>query len=187
VSNTRNAILLLVALLVAITSWFSRQQKSDDDATLATERGPDAYADDVTIRVMSPAGRPVYHLLAKHIAWFPQSEQLALRQPRLEVTRPDGTRWQITAEHGRTGRAGDPVTLTGEVIIHRLASNTQNPMEIRTADVTVLSDARMALTDHTARVTGPGYQFEAEGLTADFGQNRLELRSRVRGQLDGRS
>jgi LPS export ABC transporter protein LptC len=187
VSNTRNAILLLMALLVAVTSWFSRQQESADDAIPVTERGPDAYADDVTIRVMNPAGRPVYHLRATHIAWFSRSDQLALRQPRLEVTRPDGTHWQVTAEHGRSGRAGDPVSLTGDVIIQRFASDTQNQIEIRTADVTVMADARMALTEHAARVTGPGYQFEAEGLTADFGQNRLELRSRVRGQLDGRS
>jgi len=186
VSNARTAILLLVALLVVATSWFSRQQGSSFDLTVFTERGPDAYADDVSIRVMDVDGLPVYRLRAAHIAWYPDNDQLALRQPQLDMTRPDGARWQLTAEQGRTGRAGDPISLTGEVIIQRLASDSQKPLKITTTDVTVLADARMALTEHAAEVIGPGYHFESQGLSADFSENRLELRSQVRGNIDGK-
>ena len=186
-SNARTVILLLVALLVVATSWFSRQQGSPGDSAVFTERGPDAYADDVTIRVMDADGQPVYRLRAAHIAWYPDNDQLALRQPQLDVTRPDGARWQLTAEQGRTGRAGDPISLTGEVIIQRLASDSQNPLKITTSDVTVLADARMALTESAAQVSGPGYRFESQGLSADFSENRLELRSQVRGNIDGKS
>ena len=179
--------MLLVLLLVVATSWFSRRQETATDTTLVTERGPDAYADDVTIRVMNSAGQPAYHLRATHIAWYPDSDQLALHQPRLDVTRPDGTLWQLTAEQGRTGSAGDPVWLSGEVVIQRLASESQKPLKITTADVTVRPDARTAQTEQAARVDGANYRLEAQGLTADFGDNRLELHSQVRGKIDGSS
>jgi LPS export ABC transporter protein LptC len=187
VSNTGKAILLLVLLLVAATSWFSRQQDSTGGLTPVAGRGPDAYADDVTIQVMDASGQPVYHLRAAHVAWYPESDQLALRLPRLDVTRPDGTHWELTAENGLTGRAGDPMSLTGEVIIQRLASNSKKPLKITTADVTVMSDARVAMTERDARVDGPGYRFESRGLSADLNTSRLELRSRVKGRIDGRS
>lgn len=185
-SNARKATLLLVLLLVIATSWFSRRQDAGVDPALVAARGPDAYADDVTIRVMDASGQPVYHLRATHVAWYPESDQLALRQPQLDLTRPDGARWELTAENGLTGRAGDPVALIGEVIIQRVASDSQKPLKITTADVTVMADARVALTERPARVDGTGYRFESRGLSADFSDNRLELRSQVRGQIDGR-
>lgn len=186
-SNVRRFMLLLVTLLVVATTWVSRRQDAGQEAAVITERGPDAYADDVTVSVMGATGQPAYRLRAEHVAWYPDSDQLALRLPRLDVTRPDGTRWELSAENGRTGRIGDPVSLIGTVTIQRLVSDTQKPLKITTADVTVMADARLALTEQPARVEGSGYQFESRGLTADFGENRLELRDQVRGRIDGRS
>jgi LPS export ABC transporter protein LptC len=187
VNSNQKAILLLVVLLVIATSWFFRKQESAGETAAVAGHGPDAYADNVTIRVMDTAGKPVYRLRAGHIAWYPDSNRLTLTKPQLDVTRPDGVRWRLNADQGRTGRTADPIWLDGNVIIHRLASSSQNPLKIMTADVMVRPDARLALTQQAARVIGTGYQIEAQGLTADFGDNRLELRSRVRGRIDGQS
>lgn len=186
-SRTRTLLLILLLVTVAATTWFSHRQDTARDSLPGTARGPDAWADDVTLSVLDASGRPVYHLSATHVAWFPDSDELALDTPRLDVTRPDGTRWQLSAEHGRTGRAADPVHLTGEVIIHRLEEPSRKPLKITTTDVTVLPDARMAVTEQDARIDGPGYAFDARGLSADLTSNRLELRSQVRGHIDGRS
>jgi len=185
VSNHQKAILLLVLLLVVATSWFFRRQDGISDMAAVTENGPDAYADAVTIRVMNTAGKPVYHMRAERMAWYPDADRLTLKHPQLDVTRPDGARWRLNAEQGRTGRAGDPIWLTGEVIIERLASALQNPLKIVTSDVMVKPDARMAETAQAARVDGTGYRFDTQGLTADFSANRLELHSQVRGNIDG--
>lgn len=183
----QKVILLLVLLLVVATSWFFRKQESTGETAAITDSGPDAYADNVAIRVMDAAGRPAYQLHTEHLAWYPKSDQLALTRPQLDISHTDGTRWRVNAEHGRTGSAGDPVWLTGEVIIQRITSASQKPLKITTSDVTVRPDARLAQTQQAARVTGPGYRFEAQGLTADFGDNRLELHSQVRGSIDGNS
>ena len=180
-------MLLLVLLLVVATSWFFRKQESTTQTAGIPDRGPDAYANSVSIRVMNAAGQPVYHLHAAHLAWYTGSDQLALRAPQLEVTRADGSHWQLNAEQGRAGSAGDAVWLSGEVIIHRLASDSQNSLRITTADVTVKPDARLAETQQPAQVEGTGFRFETRGLTADFSDNRLELHSQVRGQIDGAS
>lgn len=186
-NGNQKGILLLVVLLVVLTSWFFRNQESASETAASSARGPDAYADKVTIRVMNAAGRPAFRLHAEHIAWYQDSDRLTLAHPQVDVTRPDGARWQLNADEGRAGRAGEPIFLSGDVVIHRLESSSQNPLKIMTTDVTVRPDARLALTDQAARVIGTGYQFEAQGLTADFGDNRLELHSRVRGRIDGRS
>lgn len=186
-SRTRTLLLLLLLVTVVATTWLSRRQDVTRDLLPEEARGPDAWADDVTLQVLDGSGRPVYHLVAEHVAWYPDNDQLALRAPRLDVTRPDGTRWQLTAEHGRTGRAADPVLLAGNVTIQRLASPSQKPLKITTTDVTVLPDARMAMTEQDARIDGAGYVLDARGLAADLINNRLELRSQVRGHIDGRS
>jgi lipopolysaccharide export system protein LptC len=185
VKNGQKVLLLLVLMLVAATSWFFRDQEGAGDTAAVTGGGPDAYADDVTIRVMNAAGRPVYHLRAEHMAWFPNGDQLTLRRPQLDVTRDDGTLWVLTAEQGRTGSASDPILLTGEVIIQRVASASQNPLKITTSDVTIKPDVRLAETGRPARIDGTGFRFETQGLTADFIDNRLELHSQVRGHIDG--
>jgi len=187
VNYNQKAILLLVLLLVVATSWFFRKQESIGETAAVTHSGPDAYADNVAIRVMDAAGRPAYHLRTEHLAWYPKSDQLSMTRPQLEVMHSDGTQWRLDAEHGRTGSAGDPVWLTGEVIIQRITSASQKPLKITTSDVTVRPDARQAQTQQAAQVTGPGYRFEAKGLTADFHDNRLELHSQVRGSIDGNS
>lgn len=186
-SSVRKLILLLVAVLVIATTWLTRQQDAGDETAVRTDRGPDAYADDVRIQVMDTNGLPAYHLRAEHIAWYPDNDQLALQRPRLDVHRPDGAHWELRAEQGLTGRAGDPVSLTGTVIIQKVAANSGSALKITTADVTVMSDARLALTEAPALVEGAGYRFEATGLTADFRENRLELRSQVRGRIDAHS
>lgn len=185
--STNQKVIVLILLLVMASSWFFRKQEFTDNSVAITAGGPDAYADNVTIRVMDAAGNPVYHLRAAHIAWYQNSDQLALRQPQLDVTRPDGSLWQLNAEQGRTGSAGDPVSLSGEVIIQRLATTTQNLLKITTADVTVRPDARTAHTEQAARIESAGYHFETQGLTANFINNRLELHSQVRGHIDGSS
>ncbi len=186
-SNPQKVILLLVLLLVIATGWFFRRQESASDTAAIADNGPDAYAEAVTIRVMNAAGKPVYHMHAERMAWYPNTDQLTLKRPQLEVTRPDGTVWRLNADQGRTGRAGDPVWLTGEVIIQRVASASQNQLKIVTSDVKVKPDARMAETVQAAHVDGTGYRFDTQGLTADFGDNRLELHSQVRGHLDASS
>lgn len=185
-SHAGKAILVLVGLLVVATGWLSRQQDSGEALLPVTDRGPDAYADEVTIRVMDENGQPVYHLRADHLAWYPESDQLELRQPVLDVARPDGTNWQLTAERGRTGRAGDPVDLLGQVTIDRLASASRKPLKITTSDVTVMADARQARTDRAARIEGPGYHIETQGLAADLDASKLELQSQVKGRIDGK-
>jgi lipopolysaccharide export system protein LptC len=180
-------LLILLLVTVAATTWLARRQDVSRDLLPEAARGPDAWADDVSLRVLDTTGRPAYNLTAAHVAWYPGDDQLALRAPRLDVTRPDGTRWQLTAEHGRTSRARDPVSLIGIVTIQRLADSSQKPLTITTADVTVLPNARMAVTEAEARIDGQGYAIDTRGLTADLANNRLELRSQVRGRFDGRS
>lgn len=178
------ALAALLALLVIASSWFSREQERLTTPLVAQQPGPDAFAENINLEIMDRAGHPLYHLRAANMEYYQDEDRLQLTGPLLDVTRSNGTHWQLSAEGGRTDSSGDPVWLQGKVEIHRLASDSSKPLEILAEDLLVQPAAALAETDHAASITGNGYQLETVGLDADFGNNRLKLRSRVRGQLN---
>jgi LPS export ABC transporter protein LptC len=171
-------------LLVIASSWFFREQERLPLPLAVQQPGPDAFAENIFLEIMDETGHPLYRLHAANMEYYPDEDRLQLHRPMLDVTRPDTPHWQISAEDGRTSASGEPVWLLGKVSIQRLASALYKPLRIQTKDVLVQPAAALAETEHAASITGSGFQLEAIGLDADFGNNRLKLHSRVTGRFD---
>ncbi len=178
------AVAAMLVLLVIASSWFSRQQDRLPLPLILQPSGPDAFAENINLVIMDKTGHPLYRLRAADMEYYPEDDRLQLHRPLLDVTQVNGTHWQVSAESGRTAASGEPLWLLGKVNIHRLASDSSKPLEIRTENVLVQPGAALAETDSAASITGSGFQIEAVGFSADFRNSRLELRSRVRGELN---
>ena len=147
--------------------------------------GRDAYMDDVSLRIMNTDGVPVYDMTAGHMTHYSGSDHLELENPLLNITRPDGSVWHVSAERGVSTANGAQVWLRGAVDILRLADDTRGAIHITSTDVLVRPAEEQAETDSSALIITDSYRVEAVGLKADFKTNRLELRSRVRGRING--
>ncbi len=181
------AVAAMLVLLVLASSWFIREQERLPLPFVEQQSGPDAFAENIILEIMDQTGHPLYLLHATIMEYYPDEDRLQLQRPQLDVTPANGTRWQLSAENGHTGASGEPVWLTGKVNIQRLASGSYRPLQILTEDILVQPSAALAETENKASITGSGFRLEAVGLSADLRNNRLELRSRVRGQLNGAS
>ena len=177
----------ILALLVITSSWFSRQQERLPLTLVAQQPGPDAFAENINLEIMDQTGHPLYRLRAASMEYYPKEDRLQLRLPLLDVTHVNGAHWQLSAENGRTSASGEPVWLTGNVYIQRLASDSSSSLQILSEDILVQPAAALAETDNAASIIGSGFRIEAVGLRADFRNSRLELRSQVRGQLNDAS
>ncbi len=178
---------LVLVLLVYASNQLFRRQESRIATEITGQPAPDAFAENIQLDIMNTDGKRVYQLQASTVEYYPATDRLQLQKPRLEMLRDNGSHWLLHAESGYTGRGGDPVWLTGRVTIQQLDAKSGNPMRIETRDVQVMPGARLAETTQAASITGNGYRLESNGLRANLGNNRLELHSQVRGQLNGAS
>jgi LPS export ABC transporter protein LptC len=77
--------------------------------------------------------------------------------------------------------------LLGAVDIKRLPTATSSPVHIVTSDLQVKPEQELAETEQAATITSDQFRVEGIGITADFRNDTMELRSSVRGSYDGSS
>jgi lipopolysaccharide export system protein LptC len=147
--------------------------------------GPDAWAENMTLRVLDSNGKTAYKITAEHMVHYPETDRLELTKPLINITRQDGTVWQISAERGKSTASGDLVWLRGAVDIERQFGNVHGSLHIAASDVLVKPAEKMAETENIVLISTDSYRFEAIGLKADFRTNHLELHSSVRGKING--
>jgi LPS export ABC transporter protein LptC len=183
--NTRLTITALVLLLIAGVVVVLNQQEYVPGDTAAVDDRPDTFVEDMTLSVMNGDGRAVYRLTAGSMSHYAGTDLLELRNPLVDITRPDGSQWQITAARGEAATSGEHVWLPGAVDLRRAADSRHGAMHIAASDVLVRPGEKVAETDRKAIISTDSFRVEAVGLKADFLNNRLELQSRVRGRING--
>jgi LPS export ABC transporter protein LptC len=178
---TRQTPLLILLLLVVAAGWFLNKPKTADPDSVVRKQGSDMFADHVEVTIMDASGQPAYHIMADHLSHSPDTERFDLTRPVIEVNRPRGDDWNISSERGQMADKGDKLWFLGEVNIHRQGGS---PLHIKTSDLLVQPDEGLAETDNAVAVSSAQYKINAIGLKADFRNNLLEFRSRVRGTIN---
>jgi lipopolysaccharide export system protein LptC len=115
---------------------------------------------------------------------FPYDDHSDLKAPFMQVFSQRQAIWDVRAENGRVADKGDTVWLLGRTVINRPQRAEQQAINVVTSDVLVKPQADTAETDSTAVITSGRYRIEGIGMLANFRENRLYLRSRVRGRID---
>jgi len=181
--NTRQTLLFILLLVVIIGSgWFLDGQHAGLQELSVSRTGPDAFVRGMHLDVLDTSGRLRYRVTADHTTHYPDSDQLQLQRPLIDLQQRNGNTWRISAETGEAADSGDLIRLLGGVEIRR--SGVSGPLQVRTRDLLVKPQQAYAVTHSAARITAPGIQVDAVGLEADLNDNTLELHNRVRGKID---
>ncbi len=175
---------LLLCLFAGVVVVVNQQEYVPGDTSAGSD-GPDAFVEDMTLSVMNEDGQAVYRLTAGSMSHHPGTDLLELHDPLVNITRPDGSQWQITAARGEAATSGERVWLPGAVDLRRTADNRHGAMHISASDVLVWPVEKVAETTRKAVIITDSFRIEAVGLKADLRNNRLELQSRVRGRING--
>jgi lipopolysaccharide export system protein LptC len=187
VNGKQFALYGLLLLILAGSGWYLLEKDSDQLRTSASATGPDAFIEDMDLKVMDEQGRLEYRVKARRMVHFPSDERFDLEQPDIRIMQGNGDNWYIRSERGEATEAADIIWLLGAVDISRPQTTASSRLHIVTSDLLVRPDDEIAETENEATISSDLFRVNAIGMKADFRNDTLELRSRVRGQYDGSS
>jgi lipopolysaccharide export system protein LptC len=183
--NTRQIALLTVLLAsVLATGWLLWNQGAITVRQGTATHGPDLFVENMDLRVTGKDGRVHYHLQADSMLHVPQDDRFDLQQPVFRTIQGEHGQWQVRSSRGSVSADGDTVWLRDQVEIRRLADPDKRQLEIATSELLVRPGEQTATTGQAVVITSDAFRVESVGMDADFGNNRLNLRSRVRGRFD---
>lgn len=179
--NWRSLTGLLLLLALAAVTWWLLSGENDIQPHDAeqTAKTPDYYFNDATITRLGKDGEPRLMLHAERIEHYPQPEHLTFKTITLHHTADDGTRWQVTAQHGAMPEGGKIITLRGDVHIERLQVKPR--LTVDTDELTLNTKTNKAMTDKSVIIRQGVNQISGTGLTLWLNDSRIEIHSDVRG------
>jgi lipopolysaccharide export system protein LptC len=179
-------ILLFGILLVVagVTGWLMQEQGFLTGMPPPSVHGPDLFVDDMDLKVIGKDGGVHYHLKASRMEHYPFDSHSDLTTPFVQVLSEGHTLWDAHSERGRVADEGDTVWLLGKAVIDRPADATHQAINVVTSDLLVKPREDTAETSAKAVITSGKYRIEGVGMLANFRENRVDLRSRVRGSND---
>ncbi|MEN8204832.1 MAG: LPS export ABC transporter periplasmic protein LptC [Pseudomonadota bacterium] len=177
----------LLLCLLAGSGWFLFQQEISMQRETASTTGPDAFVEDMDLKVMNEQGQLEYRVKARRMTHYPNDKRFHLEQPDISILQSNGDTWHIKSEHGESTEDADIIWLLGAVDIKRLTSANSDPLHIVTSDLLVKPEDEIAETDNESTISSGLFRVNAVGMKADFSKDTLELRSRVRGRYDASS
>ncbi|MEW5756739.1 MAG: LPS export ABC transporter periplasmic protein LptC [Pseudomonadota bacterium] len=178
----RRALVFLLLLLLVMMSWWLRKTPT---IVLGEEAAPVAELPDYIIkrfelRVLDQSGALRHQLGAQQMEHYPRSDTVTLTAPRISLHRDAAELWVIEAQRGRLDNKQQLAWLEGEVGIYRMDQDGGSDMEVRTAELQLNLQDKVARTDQPvyAQQAGVG-KASAASLRLDLRDDRLELTKQV--------
>lgn len=183
--NNRQTLLTTLLLVCAVLSgWHVLKEDTLAERPDVSTLGSDVYVENMDMQLVNEHGRLQYRVLAERMEHFPYDGHAELVRPVLHVFKNDQPTWQIESEQGEVSSGYTTVRLLGQVEIRRLEGSGSRPLSIVTSDLLIKPQEKTATTENTTVIQSGRYRLESVGLQADFTNNQLELKSRVRGRID---
>jgi len=182
--NTRFLLITGLVFSVILSGWLQYQQDTLTSRRVISSHGPDLFVDNMDLKLVNADGNLHYHVTADRLEHYPHDDSAELTRPVMHVFTANRPTWEIQSDSGRISSGNETVWLLGAVEIRRLATPATRPLAIFTRDLQVKPDVQTAETVNMARIQSDRFEVEATGLHADLRNNRLELKSRVRGRFD---
>ncbi|HEY0720382.1 MAG TPA: LPS export ABC transporter periplasmic protein LptC [Gammaproteobacteria bacterium] len=176
-SRSTLILIMVIALLAALSSWLSREQEEAEPVAERPQRHiPDYYIAGFNAAAYSADGIPRHRLSADRMTHFTDDGTTQLVHPQLAFIDERGETWQLDAGRGEVDSKGETLLLSDSVNIRRVGE-AANTIEFKTGELTVHPTQQFATTHTPVTITAPGSQIEAAGLDAYFAEERLVLHS----------
>lgn len=181
----RLGVLGLIIAAVSALWWLDtlRAPEERPEVPAAERHEPDHYFTGFRLRAHDGVGAPRYLLDGRRLVRYADDGSGEVSAPRLRYSPPGAPPWNITGERGTLAADGGRVDIDGDVVMTR-APGGRDAVTIRTARMTVFTDAGRAQTDRPVTVDGAGWHVAAVGMTTLLGPDLIELHRDVRGRYE---
>jgi len=182
--SPRSVILLLVLTAAALGSWYlargHRATESDAPPVDAAHRG--YYLKSARILGTGDDGSLLYEILADR-AEQEADDRIEFTDVRIQYSPDADVPWIVNADSA-TIREGSPqITLRGHVRAVSSRGDQGDETEIRTQYLEIDPERYVAQTDERVQIRIGARSLTATGMLASLNDDRIELRSNVRGKI----
>jgi len=182
--SPRNIVLVITLTAAALGSWYLARTHRQDDVDAApaeaTHRG--YYLKSARILGTGDDGNLLYEILAEH-AEQEAADRIEFRTVRIRYSHEAEVPWTVHADTA-TLREGSPqIVLRGHVRAVSEPDGSGQDTEIRTQYLEFDPERYVAETDERVQIRIGARSLTATGMLASLNDNRIELKSNVRGKI----
>lgn len=182
----RQALRIALLLMVAGSSWWLLELATQEPTEPAPqgERVTDGYLRGFTMTLMDEAGRPRQYLTGITMYHYPDTQTAEIDQPRLTVIDENMKSWDVQSERGLIPDHQNKVIFAGDVLITRVEQQPAPPLRIRTQDLEVDTQVRVAHTARAVAIEHRGGVTKGVGMRASLKDGRVSLLADVEGAYE---
>jgi len=182
--SPRTVILIIVLSAAAFGSWYVARDKQTGEADTApvdtSHRG--YYLKSARILGTRDDGSLLYEIEAEH-AEQEAADRIEFRDVRIRYTPDAAIPWVVEADEA-TLREGSPrIALRGHVRAVGRMDDDAPDTEIRTQYLELDPERFVAETEERVQIRVGARSLTATGMLASMNENRVELKSNVRGKI----
>ena len=162
------SILILLALVVG--TWLAAEYTNRAvllDAPARVTHDPDTWVRNITIVRTNELGMAVNRLEGDYLEHYPDDESYEVILPRAYNMQPDSPVTVATSRSATILDQGNHIVMKGDAILIRLGDNENEPLNITSDEIILLSEDDVAYTDLPAvavrgmsRLSGTGMRYD---------------------------
>ncbi len=178
--NTMISFMLTLAVAAAVfMTLFNRDTAppTHTDSTL-----PDAYMENVTAIILDKVGKVSMKIMTPRMVHYAQDDTTDFVDPQLTLYHKSPNPWFITSRTAKANHGIDRVVFHDDVTIHHPADFNNPATVIKTASLTVHTNAKTAETAELITMTQPNSIMKAVGMFADMDSGDIKLLSQAKGE-----
>ena len=181
----RLGIIVLVIAAASALWWLDtlRERRPAPEADPQARHEPDYYFNDFRLRAHERMGPPRYVLEGERLVHYADDGTAEVTEPRVRYGGNGDAPWRVRGRRGILSPDGKVVRLEEDVLMRREPTE-RPPVMLRTAHMTVSTEAGRAETTAPVTVVSPGRRVAATGMTVLFGPGLIQLHEDVRGYYD---
>ncbi len=182
--SPRTIILIIALSAAALGSWYLARSNraSDPDTVLVDTAHQGYYLKSARILGTREDGSLLYEIEAEH-AQQEAHDRIEFTTVRIRYSPASAIPWTVHADSA-TLREGDPmITLRGHVRAVGRGGDDAEDTEIRTQYLELDPERYIAETDERVQIRIGARSLTATGMLASLNDNRVELKSNVRGKI----
>ena len=181
------AITLLAGLIVL--ALLNREQTGENQAKSIFANGSaqqrsDYFMEGVVSRNFDQNGQLSHVLKSPRIDHYQDQQISLMQQPHIQLARPDGTPWEVSAQSAQAEHRSEKLVLRDQVSLTRAGEGGVASLRMDTDKLVVDLSTRIAETAADVRFTSPGGQISGTGLHANLATEQLQLLANVKGHYE---
>ncbi len=185
--NARNSAVYVVLCTAALVTWLASRPDAADQrpAGPPADAPPGYYLEDVTLLGTDDAGAVMFRIVAGRVEESGSERELELSDVRVQYRDSEAVAWLVEAERATAPSDRSWLNLRGNIRVTSAAEEPSRQVVIEADRLLLEPERYTATTDSPVILSFDGNRLEANGLSADLKDDRLELSS-VHGRFDPR-